>query len=64
MKEPAQQNRKDNDFWNVIYPICKAFPGESFIRDITLVRDSNVSSCIFHNEPIEIVNFNIKSSKL
>ncbi|XP_033220185.1 centrosomal protein of 192 kDa isoform X3 [Belonocnema kinseyi] len=43
MKESAQQSRKENEFWNVIYPICKAFPGETFIRDITLVRDSNIN---------------------
>ena len=47
MRESSQESKRDNEFWNVIYPICKTFPGETFIRDITLVRDSNVSSSIF-----------------
>ncbi|XP_051156688.1 uncharacterized protein LOC127278761 isoform X2 [Leptopilina boulardi] len=41
MKESAPQNTKDQEFWNEVHPICKAFPGETFIRDLTLVRDSS-----------------------
>ncbi|XP_043466688.1 uncharacterized protein LOC122501361 isoform X2 [Leptopilina heterotoma] len=43
MKESAPKNMKDQEFWNEIHPICKAFPGETFIRDLTLVRDSNTN---------------------
>lgn len=47
MKETGELSGNENEaFRNIVHPICKAFPGERLMSDVSSIRDSVVSSSI------------------
>ncbi|XP_015608208.1 uncharacterized protein LOC107274011 isoform X2 [Cephus cinctus] len=41
LHERGDLNREENEsFKDVVYPICKEFPGETLLEDLTILRDS------------------------
>lgn len=47
-KIKESDNKNENEaFKNIMYPICKAFPGEQVIAGLLSIRDSVVSIQLF-----------------